>query len=104
MLPSFSLDSVQELDAFVGHQTPDGKFVKKSTSRVVFAIAGGQAPNQNLVKKIGEETHIVKSDFLIGKFKVVPNQHFSAHRQRARGKGRAASASLSCGPCKKEEF
>ena len=72
MLPSFSLDSAKEQDAFVGYQTPDGKFVKKSSSRVVFAIAGGQAPNQNLVKEIGEETHIVKSDFLIGKCKVVP--------------------------------
>lgn len=72
MLPSFSLDSTQEQDFFVGYQTPEGKFVKKSLSRVVFEIAAGRAPNQNLVKEIGEETHIVKSDFLIGKCKVVP--------------------------------
>jgi hypothetical protein len=60
----------------VGHKTADNKFVKKSASRIVFAISGGLAPNQNLVKEIGEETHIVKSDFLIGKFQILHNLYY----------------------------
>lgn len=40
MLPSFSLD-VTHHDTIVGMKTQDNKYVKKSSSRVVLAIAGG---------------------------------------------------------------
>lgn len=40
MIPAFSFDITQH-DGFVGQKTADNKFVKKSSSRIVFAIAGG---------------------------------------------------------------
>ena len=52
MLPTFNVDLIAQ-DTFVGTKNLEGKFVKKSTSRIVFQIANGQAPNQNFVNEVG---------------------------------------------------